>query len=87
MQNERRMGMEETMNPGTYVFDLLDDTDGRIKELESTTRLLAVGLKEATGDTMTEDAILHIANCLQDIRGQLDEATAAAMQIIRRAVA
>ena len=79
--------MEEIIKTGAYVFDQLDDTDGRIKELESTVRIIAVGLKEATGDTMTEDALLHIANCLQDIRADLDEAAAAIMRAIRGAVA
>lgn len=75
--------MDEMVSKRTIAFDLLDDTDGRINELESAVRMVAIGLKAATGDDLTEKALLHIANCLQDIQGQLDEAIAAALQAMK----
>ena len=69
------------------AMTLLDDTDMSLKGLESTVRLAAMGLAESSAGPMAEELLLHIADSLQGIRAQLDEATAAAAQAMKGAAA
>lgn len=69
------------------AMTLLDDTDMSLKGLESAVRLAAMGLAESSAGPMVEEMMLHIADSLQGIRAQLDEAAAAVLQAMKRAAA
>ena len=79
--------MDNMAKTRTYAFGIVDDTDNRIRELESAVRVLAMGLAQSSAGPMVEDVLLHVADSLQEIRGQLDEAITAALQAMKAAAA
>lgn len=79
--------MDKFAKVRTHAFGIVDDTDNRIRELESAVRVLAMGLAQSSAGPMVEDVLLHVADSLQEIRGQLDEAATAVLQAMKRAAA
>ena len=65
------------------AFDLLENTDCALMELQDTIRVLAAGMKDYANPETTENVLLHILHSLDSVRAQLDEATTAVMQAIR----
>lgn len=85
--NSKQYNKQDSKQARINAFHLLDDTDIKLQELESVVRVAAMGLTKISDGRTMEDVLMHVANDLQSIRAQLDEATSAAMTAIRTAAA
>ena len=84
MENRNNTNGSELISLRTRAFRMVEETDGRIRDLESTVRVLSMGLSQSSAGTMVEDVLEHLADSLQDLRARLDETASAMLNAMGR---